>query len=92
MSDEFIDEEIKDKVLSDEGPSVQDLHDALMLNFITNMRIYDVVMAQLSVKDPALANQILAAHGDGTFIGPEPRMNYRFVWDEANNAYEESSE
>lgn len=48
------------------------------------MRIYDVMFSLLQHQNPAMAEDLLQLHGDGTILGPIPLMNGTFAFNELN--------
>lgn len=52
-----------------------------IVHFIMLSRIYDVLMADLNLKNPETANQILDLHSKGEFLGAVPTMSGVFLTD-----------
>lgn len=61
-----------------------------VLQFIMLGRIYDVLMADLQIKKPEVAEMIAEAHSKGFLIGVPPIFNGQFLSGEDED--EESSE
>lgn len=57
---------------------------AVMMNFIVQARIYDVLMALLAESNNTLHMELLKLHAAGAFMGPSPAYNGNFVTDELN--------
>jgi hypothetical protein len=49
--------------------------DAKQINAITLMRIYDVLLAILTVDDPDMAEALMEKHANGELHGPMPYLN-----------------
>lgn len=54
---------------------VTDSSDDNFAQLIVLMRIYDVLMADLTVKEPSRARALLEAHAKGVIFGPVPAYN-----------------
>jgi len=57
-----------------------------IIHFITQARIYDVLMALLTESNADLARNVLEAHAGGTLISTAPLFNGTFVTDEIQDA------
>lgn len=57
---------------------------AVLMNFIVQARIYDVLMALLAESNKTLHMELLKLHAAGAFMGPSPAYNGNFVTDELN--------
>lgn len=42
--------------------------------YIQNLRIYDVLMMQLALQNPAKANMLEELHKEGKILGPDPAL------------------
>ena len=62
----------------------------VLMNFIVQMRIYDVLMALLANTDKTLHMELLKLHAAGAFMGPSPAYNGNFVTDELNVQFGEA--
>lgn len=51
-----------------------------VLQYITLARIYDVLMASLTLENPETANQILELHRVGKLLGPPPGFTGEFMY------------
>lgn len=73
-------EEVKDEQVVD--PFSPD--NAVLMNFIIQARIYDVLMALLAESNKTMHLELLKLHAAGAFMGPSPAYNGNFVTDELN--------
>lgn len=60
-----------------------------VLHFVTQHRIYDVLMALLTEKNPELAQNVLEMHSKGLLIGPQPFFDGTFIANELDDAESE---
>lgn len=51
---------------------------------LTLMRIYDILLLELTMKNQEAANKIIEAHLGGSLVGPVPNFNGVFITNEIN--------
>lgn len=56
------------------------------VSLIVLMRIYDVLMAQLTISNPEAASNLMEIHANGTIMGSSPRITGNFIYDEINSS------
>jgi hypothetical protein len=61
-----------------------DIEEALNIQLIVSMRLYDVLMAVLSSLDEDASDVITEAHKAGVLMGYSPKYIGRFLSDEAD--------
>lgn len=55
-----------------------------IIQYITLARIYDVLMAMLTIQDKNKATQLLELHAQGKLLGPTPEFDGSFITDIMN--------
>jgi hypothetical protein len=62
--------------------NVPALEDTIYALLVTNMRIYDALMAIVAAENPTLAENILDMHAAGHMVGPSINYDGLHIYDE----------
>jgi hypothetical protein len=73
--------------LYDEASDVNDPfspHNLAIQTFITTARVYDALLTLITLKDAAVAKDLMELHMNGHLLGPAPGFSGTFLTDEMN--------
>lgn len=71
--------------MEEEDDMTESVSDMQMSLFITQARIYDVLLALLTETNKEVAKDLLELHASGMLMGPVPAFNGTFITSEVND-------